>query len=123
MDTPQDTPPEPAAPRGLGGLVTTEIDRIALGTHHDRELHARVERRIARLTTGNRWQGRQWHLAIGLGRTRPVAIEVNAAGERYDLPIRTTDPWARLARRIGALVVASTVALVIAGRIRGSRDE
>ncbi|MEI7924722.1 MAG: hypothetical protein WCI61_00820 [Chloroflexota bacterium] len=122
MDTSHDTPSEPPAPRGLGGLVTTEVDRIALGTHHGRELHARVERRIARLTTGNRWRGRQWHLAIGLGRTRPVAIEVNAAGERYDLPISTTDPWAQLARRVGALVVASALALVIAGRIRGSRD-
>ena len=123
MTTPPDASPDPNAPRGLGGLVTTEVDRIALGTHHGRELHARVQRRRARFSTESRWLGRQWHLAIGLGRTRPVAIEVSGPGERYDLSITTGDPWWRPARRIGALVVASLVALVIAGRIRGSREQ
>jgi hypothetical protein len=114
--TTHDAAPEPPAPRGLGGLVTTEVDRIALGTHHGRTLHARVERRSARFSAG-----RQWHLAVGLGRTRPVAIEVSAPGERYDLPIETADPWWRLVRRMTALAVASTAVLVIAGRLRAAR--
>jgi hypothetical protein len=104
------------APRGLGGLVTTEVERLPLGTHHGRELHARVERRSAKFSAG-----RQWHLAVGLGRTRPVAIEVSAPGEQYDLPISTTDPWWRLAQRIGMVLGAAGTALLIARRIRGSK--
>lgn len=116
--TTHDAAPEPRIPRGLGGLVTTEVDRHSLGTHHGRELHARVERRSARFSAG-----RQWHLSIALGRTRPVAIEVSAPGERYDLRIVTVDPWWRLVRRAGALVVATTAVLVIAGRVRNRRGQ
>ncbi|MGE3856238.1 MAG: hypothetical protein AB7G21_04675 [Dehalococcoidia bacterium] len=111
-----DATPEPPAPRGLGGLVTTEVDRIPLGTHHGRELHARVERRRARFSAG-----RQWHLAVSLDRTRPVAIEVAAPGERYDLSIVTADPWWRLVRRVSALAIASAAVLVVAGRVRAAR--
>lgn len=107
--------PDPRPPRGLGGLVTAEVDRHPLGTHHGRELHARVERRSARFSAG-----RQWHLSIALGRSRPVAIEVSAPGERYDLCIVTVDPWWRLARRTGALALAAAVTLVIARRVRGA---
>ena len=112
--------------RGFGGLVTTEVDRVSLGTHHGHDLHARVERRSVRLTAG-----RRWHLSIGLGRTRPVAIEVSPASEQheqheqqaqYDLPIRTTDPWTQLARRIGAVILASVALLAIAGRVRRHRE-
>jgi len=117
---PQDEARGPAS-RGLGGLVTTEVDRIALGTHHGRELHARVERRRARFSTDQRWLGRQWHLAVSLGRTRPVAIEVSDTGERYDLSVVTTDPWWQLARRVGAVALASTVVLVVAASARASR--
>ncbi len=99
--------------RGFGGLVTTEVDRVPLGTHHGHDLHARVERRSARLSSGDRW-----HLSIGLGRTRPVAIEVNAPQGQYDLSIRTTDPWMQLARRISAVALASAVVLLIAARVR-----
>ena len=99
--------------RGWGGLVTTEVDRVPLGSHHGHDLHARVERRSARLSAG-----RGWHVSLGLGRTRPVAIEVDAGGTRYDLSIHTTDPWMQLARRIAALAFASAVLLVIAGRVR-----
>ncbi|MDA0301014.1 MAG: hypothetical protein O2822_00665 [Chloroflexi bacterium] len=115
--TEHDAASDPPAPRGLGGLVTTEVDRLHLGTHHGRDLHARVERRSARFSAG-----RQWHLAVGLGRTRPVAIEVSGPGERYDLSIVTADPWWRLSRRIGLVLGATGVALVIAGRLRGSRQ-
>ena len=105
--------------RGLGGLVTIEVDRLALGTHHGRALHARVERPSARFSAG-----RRWHVAIGLGRTRPVAIEVSEAnaasapGERYDLAIATTDPWLRAARRIGLLALAAAAILAVARRLR-----
>lgn len=115
--TPHDRRPDPPGPRGLGGLVTTEVDRLSLGSHHGRELYARVERRSARFSAG-----RQWHLAISLGRTRPVAIEVSTPGERYDLPIVTADPWWRLARRISALAIAATAVLVVAGRLRTARN-
>lgn len=99
--------------RGWGGLVTTEVDRVPLGSHHGHDLHARVERRSARLSAGH-----DWHLSVGLARTRPVAIEVDGGGTRYDLSIHTTDPWMRLARRIVALVLASAALLVIAGCVR-----
>ena len=100
-------------PRGVGGLLTTEVDRIPLGTHHGRELHARVQRRRLRFSAG-----RDWYLAIDLGRSRPVAIEVSGLDERYDLDIATTDPWMRLARRLGALVISVVAVLVIAQRRR-----
>lgn len=100
-------------PRGVGGLLTTEVDRIPLGTHHGRELHARVQRRRLRFSAG-----REWHVAIDLGRTRPVAIEVSAPGERYDLDIATADPWMRFARRLGGLLISVVAVLVIAGRRR-----
>ena len=103
--------------RGFGGLVTTEVDRVPLGVHHGHDLHARVERRRVRLTAGHRW-----HLSIGLGRTRPVAIEVDAPAGRYDLSIRTTDPWTQLARRIGAVILASVAVLVIVGRARAHKE-
>ena len=103
---------------GFGGLVTTEVDRIALGTHAGRDLYARVERRSARLTAG-----RRWHLALGLGRTRPVAIEVSGPGERYDLSITTTDPWMQAARRIATVAVAAVAILVIANRVRAQQED
>ena len=113
--------PSGESPRGWGGLVTTEVDRIALGTHHGRYLHARVERRTARLTAG-----RAWHVSLGLGRTRPVAIEVSGEvsgpGERYDLSITTTDPWMQAARRIAAVAVGAVAVLVIANRIRAQQE-
>lgn len=114
--TAHDASSGPPPSRGLGGLLTTEVERLPLGTHHGRELHARVERRSAKFSAG-----RQWHLAVGLGRTRPVAIEVSAPGERYDLPIATTDPWWQLARRIGMVLGAAGAVLAIARRIRGSK--
>ena len=115
-------PPSPGSPRGLGGLVTSEVERIALGTHAGHELHARVERRAARFTTRHRWLGHQWHLDLGLGRARPIAIEVSAPGERYDLPVTTADPWWQFARRVGAVAVASTALVMIAARVRRSLD-
>ena len=66
-------------------------------------------------------------MALALGRTRPVAIEVTkvsdagdtgAPGTRYDLAIATTDPWLRAARRIGALALAAAAILVVARRLR-----
>ncbi|MFA7248671.1 MAG: hypothetical protein WC273_03495 [Dehalococcoidia bacterium] len=99
--------------RGLGGLLSTDVDRIPLGTHHGRELHARVERRVARFSAG-----RSWHVSVALGRTRPVAIEVAAPGERYDLSIATSDPWFRAARRAGALALVATGMLAVARRLR-----
>lgn len=103
--------------RGFGGLVTTEVDRVSLGTHHGHDLHARVERRSVRLTAGHRW-----HLSVGLGRTRPVAIEVNAPEAQYDLSVRTTDPWTQLARRIVAVGLVSLAILVIVGRVRARKE-
>ena len=103
-------------PRGLGGLLTTEVDRIALGTHHGHDLHARVERRSLRLSAG-----RQWHLSMGLGRTRPVAIEVATPGEWCDLRVVAIDPWWRLVRRIGAVLTVAMIATFIAGRIRAQK--
>lgn len=93
----------PSASHGLGGLVTTEVERITLGMHHGRALHARVERRSARFSAG-----RRWHLALTIGRTRPVAIEVSAPGEQYDLPIVTTDPWVRATTTLAAVSVPRT---------------
>ncbi len=113
---------------GLGALLTTEVDRIALGTHHGRALHARVERRSARFSAG-----RRWHVSLTIGRTRPIAIEVtevsevtdagdggdmSAPGQRYDFAIATTDPWLRAARRIGALALAAAAILVVARRLQ-----
>lgn len=97
---------------GLGGIVSTEVERVPLGTHHGRDLHARVQRRALRLSAGGRW-----HLALTLGRVRPVAIEVAASGEGYDLPVVTADPWWRLARRLGAVILVAATA-VAARRLR-----
>ena len=120
MTAPGDAPAPPGAAspggaRGWGGLVTTEVDRLPLGTHGGRDLHARVERRRARLSAGRGWQ-----LSIALGRTRPLAIEVEAAGERYDLPIATADPWFRTARRLGVLAVSAAAILIVSRRRRRS---
>jgi hypothetical protein len=122
MTSHEPPPSSPGSPRGLGGLVTHDVERIALGTHAGHELHARVERRAARFTSRHRWFGHQWHLDVDLGRARPVAIEVSAPGERYDLPVTTTDPWWRLVRRISALAIASMALVIVAGRARRSLD-
>ncbi len=104
------------APTGIGGLFTTEVERFPLGTHHGHELHARVQRRRLRFNFG-RAIG-PWRLALDVGRTRPLAIEVSAPGERYDLPIVTADPWARFAGRLGALVIAAALLQLITRRFR-----
>ena len=102
------------ASRGFGALLHTDVDRVDLGTHHGHALRARVERRSARLTAG-----RGWHLSLGLGRTRPVAIEVTRDGRRYDLPVpRTRDPWLEAARRLLALSLATALLLALAARRR-----
>ena len=68
-----------ASARSLGGLLTAEVERVPLGTHHGHLLHARVRRRRARLSAGHRWQ-----LSIDLGRTQPEAIEVMAQAARLN---------------------------------------
>ena len=112
--------PQPRA-RGLRGLlaiasiaVANEVDRVPLGTHHARELHARVQRRSVRFPAA-----RDWSLSLGLGRTRPLAIEVSAPGERYDLPVPARDPWLRAAGAIAALALAATATLAAARWTRG----
>ena len=120
----------PQSPRGFGALLLTEVDRVDLGTHHGQALSARVERRSARLTAGgpvHTWPlnllwgraggspRRRWQLSLGLGRTRPLALEVTADGRRYDLPVpRRRDP----AWRLLALSLAAALLLAFAARRR-----
>lgn len=67
-----------------GILVTTETERVELGTHHGRRLRGRVQRRVLRAAGGGRFA-----LRIELGRARAVAVEVDDGARRYDVPITT----------------------------------
>ncbi|MCK9486761.1 MAG: hypothetical protein M0R73_08695 [Dehalococcoidia bacterium] len=110
-------------PTGAGVLLHTEVERVALGTHGDRRLTARVEHRTLRLALG-----RLWHASLTLGRRRAVAIEVERAGTEVERDRETShasstpsarvprydevaipapvQPWARFARRVVAVALA-----------------
>lgn len=95
----------PPAADSFGGLLTTDVERVDLGSVGERALSARVQRR-------------QLHLAVGtgsgvritLGRLRPVAVEVTEAGRAYEVPIPTVaDPWLTAVRRAALLWLGSMV--------------
>ena len=119
------TPPGPAGSaagaepgrRGLGALVTTEVEHAELGRHGARRLRGRVERRRLELAFGRGTQ-----LRLTLGRVRPVAVEVYEAGASYDVPIAVPPtPWASGARRILLWWGLTAATLLIARRMRTMR--
>lgn len=102
-DAPRDAA-EASPTRGLGGLLRTEVERIDLGTHAGYALHARVERRIARLAASRNG----WYVSVGLGDARAVAIDATSGPSsdlaRYDLAVpRSRDAWLRTARALFVL--------------------
>ena len=111
---PPHDPPAAERARGLGGLLLTEVERVDLGTHGGYALHARVERRSARLTAG-----RGGRLSFGLGHTRAVAVEAASSGARYDLPVsRSRDAWLTTARALVALWCVGQLAIYALRRAR-----
>ena len=105
--------------RGVGGLLTTEVELVDLGTHGGRHLHGRVERRVFRLGLGG-----ERATTVTLGRVRPVAVEVEDGGNRYDVAVpRVPDPWLQALRRGLALWAGSftLTALVTRQRARQAR--
>ena len=106
------------APRGLGGLLTTEVVYTDLGTYNGRQLRGRVERRQLRIALGSTRV-----LRLNLTRLRPVGIEVRTGSERWDVPIHAPrDPWIRTAQRLLLLWASSVALLQLTGRLtRGGR--
>lgn len=102
-------------PSGFGALLRTEYDHVDLGSHRGRSVRARVQRRSLRLALG---RGR--HVSVGLGRTRPVSIEITGEEGRYDVPVPApSDPWVRAAWRLALLCVASVILVRIVRRVTG----
>ena len=104
----------PPERRGLGGLITTEVDRVPLGEHQGRVLHGHIERRVLRLASGGRVQ-----LSLTLGRSRATAVEVED-GERSELvaiPL-VQDPWLAMLRRTAVLWVSALLLTTTIGRVR-----
>lgn len=100
--------------RGLGGLLTTEVDRVPLGEHHGRLLHGHVERRVLRLASGGRVQ-----LSLTLGRSRATAIEIEDGNGTELLPIpRVPDPWLTMLRRTALLWACSLLLTSTVGYVR-----
>lgn len=104
--------------RGLGALLTTEVEHADLGTHRGRRLRGRVERRSLRLGLGG---AREWR--VELGRSRPSAVEVvepatGSTGERrYEVAIPApADPWPRAARRMLLCWAGLTLAVALIRR-------
>jgi hypothetical protein len=106
---------------GLGALLTTDVEYVALGTFGDRALRARVEHRRLRLRVGP-IAGRAVGGSLTLGRLRPVAVEVDAPGARYEVVIPAVeDPRVRAARRALLLWGASLLAAWWLDRRRARR--
>ena len=100
------------APRGLGGLLTTEVEYTDLGSYHGRQIRGRVERRQLRIALGSTRA-----LRLNLTRLRPVGIEVRRGSERWDVPIRAPrEPWIRTAQRLLLLWASSVALLQLTGR-------
>lgn len=100
--------------RGLGGLLTTEVDRVPLGEHQGRLLHGHIERRVLRLATGGRIQ-----LSLTLGRSRATAVEIaDGEGTRMLAIPRVPDPWLATLRRTALLWACSLLLTATVGRLR-----
>ncbi len=100
--------------RGLGGLLTTEVDRVPLGEHQGRLLHGHVERRVLRLATGGRIQ-----LSLTLGRSRATAVEIaDGDGTRLLAIPPVPDPWLTTLRRTALLWACSLLLTATVGRLR-----
>ena len=100
--------------RGLGGLLTTEVDRVPLGEHQGRLLHGHIERRVLRLASGGRVQ-----LSLTLGRFRATAVEIEDATGTQMLAIpRVPDPWIATLRRTALLWAGSLLLTAAVGRVR-----
>lgn len=100
--------------RGLGGLLTTEFDRVPLGEHRGRVIHGHVERRVLRLATGGRIQ-----LSLTLGRTRATAVEIEDGNGTQLLAIPPVeDPWLTMLRRTALLWACSLLLTATVGRLR-----
>jgi hypothetical protein len=107
----------PTEQRGLGGLLTTEVERVRLGRHQGRVLHGRVERRVLRVAAGGRWR-----FALTIGRARAVAVEVERAGERDVVAVPpVSDPWLAMLRRTLLLWGGSLLLVAAVNRMRSSR--
>ena len=99
--------------RGLGGLLTTEFDRVPLGEHRGRLLHGHVERRVLRLATGGRIQ-----LSLTLGRSRATAVEIeDGDGTRLLAIPPVADPWLTMLRRTALLWACSLLLTAAVGRL------
>ncbi len=100
--------------RGLGGLLTTEFDRVPLGEHRGRLLHGHVERRVLRLATGGRIQ-----LSLTLGRSRATAVEIeNSDGTQLLAIPPVEDPWLTMLGRTALLWACSLLLTAAVGRLR-----
>jgi hypothetical protein len=107
------------APRGLGALLTTDIEHVPLGEFGNRTLTARVERRSLRLAFGNRARVR-----VTLGRLRPVAVDVSEPTRTYQVAVPPVpDPWLRTLRRTALLWLATLALTWWVGRRRARRRD
>ena len=100
--------------RGLGGLITTEVDRVPLGEHQGRVIHGHIERRVLRIASGGRVQ-----LSLTLGRSRATAVEIDDGRRTKLLAIpRVPDPWLTGLRRTALLWACSLLLTSAVGRVR-----
>lgn len=118
--------------RGLGALLTTEVEYTDLGEYGGRRLRGRVERRILRLGAAphSRFQ-------FTLVRARPTAVEVwspseadtrpEAAGALAEGAIASVpipapvSPFARLAQGVVLLALATWLLPRLLARFRHTR--
>jgi len=98
----------------LGALVTTEVESHELGTFGERRLVGHTQRRTLRLALGDRTALR-WNLT----RLRPLAVDVEEPGRRYQVPVQTPpDPMLRAASRIVATWAAAATARTLVAALR-----
>jgi hypothetical protein len=90
---------------GAGGLLTTTVEAVDLGTHGLYHLEGQVRRRTLRLGAGGRRGFR-----LELARARPTTLQVTGPDGVETHRISTAaDPWLATLWRVVALAVASEV--------------
>ena len=101
-----------------GGLLSTDVELVDLGSHHGLRIEGTVVRRTLRIGLGGR-RG----LRIEIARARPTSIRaIGPAGEQVQRLPANPDPWLETVQRVAALTVAAALlrwALPSRGRFLG----